>query len=50
LGAWQSEAPWYADDLALARLDALERQGRFREYLHLASSASSALSYLNSTL
>jgi len=36
LGAWESEAPWYADELAVARLNALERQERYQEYLHLA--------------
>jgi uncharacterized Zn finger protein len=35
-GAWEDEAPWYADHLALARLNVLERQGRTTEYLHLA--------------
>ena len=36
VGAWEDEAPWYADDLAVARLKVLERQGRYQEYLHLA--------------
>jgi uncharacterized Zn finger protein len=36
LGAWDDEAPWYADELAMARLNVLERQGRFEEYLNLA--------------
>jgi len=36
LGAWEDEAPWYADDLALARLNVLERQERYQEYLFLA--------------
>lgn len=35
-GAWQGEAPWFADTLALARLRVLERQGRTQEYLNLA--------------
>jgi uncharacterized Zn finger protein len=35
-GAWPGEAPWYADDLTLARLKVLERQGRTTEYLYLA--------------
>jgi uncharacterized Zn finger protein len=35
-GAWEDEAPWFADDLALARLEVLERQGRYQEYLYLA--------------
>jgi uncharacterized Zn finger protein len=36
LGAWEGEAPWFADDLAAARLNVLARQGRFQEYLYLA--------------
>ena len=36
VGAWEVEAPWYADELALARLRVLERQERYQEYLHLA--------------
>ena len=35
-GAWEEEAPYYADALAIARLNVLERQGRFQEYLYLA--------------
>ncbi|MFQ5578466.1 MAG: SWIM zinc finger domain-containing protein [Anaerolineae bacterium] len=35
-GAWEDDAPWYADDLALVRLQVLERQGRTTEYLYLA--------------
>lgn len=35
-GAWEGEAPWYADDLAVARLNVLEKQGRYQEYLYLA--------------
>ena len=35
-GAWEGEAPWYADELAVARLKVLERQGRYQEYLYLA--------------
>jgi len=35
-GAWEEEAPSYADELAIARLNVLERQGRSQEYLHLA--------------
>jgi uncharacterized Zn finger protein len=35
-GAWEGEAPDYADELAVARLNVLERQGRFQEYLSLA--------------
>lgn len=35
-GAWEDEAPWFADELAIARLKVLERQGRHQEYLYLA--------------
>jgi uncharacterized Zn finger protein len=35
-GAWDVEAPWYAHELALARLQVLERQGRYQAYLNLA--------------
>jgi uncharacterized Zn finger protein len=35
-GAWEGEAPDYADKLALVRLRVLERQGRQQEYLYLA--------------
>jgi uncharacterized Zn finger protein len=36
LGTWEVEAPWYADELAVARLQVLERQERYQEYLYLA--------------
>jgi len=35
-GAWEDEAPWYADELAMTRLRVLEWQGRYQEYLYLA--------------
>jgi uncharacterized Zn finger protein len=35
-GTWEDEPPWFADELALARLRVLERQGRCQEYLYLA--------------
>lgn len=35
-GAWEGEAPDYADALAIARLHVLERHQRFQEYLYLA--------------
>jgi uncharacterized Zn finger protein len=35
-GAWEAEAPFYADTLAIARLNVLERQERYQEYLYLA--------------
>jgi tetratricopeptide (TPR) repeat protein len=36
VGAWEDEAPWFADELAIARLKVLERQERYQEYLYLA--------------
>lgn len=36
-GAWEGEAPLYADELALARLRILARQGRQQEYINLAA-------------
>jgi uncharacterized Zn finger protein len=35
-GAWEGEAPYYADELAQARLRVLARQGRAQEYINLA--------------
>ena len=35
-GAWEGDAPDWADELTDARLAILERQERFEEYLHLA--------------
>src|SRR6266568_4019318 len=35
-GAWEGEAPYYADELTEARLNILERRGRWQEYLYLA--------------
>jgi uncharacterized Zn finger protein len=35
-GAWEGEAPDFADELALIRLKILDRQGRHQEYLYLA--------------
>jgi uncharacterized Zn finger protein len=35
-GAWDDEAPDYADELTLARLNVLKRRGRWQEYLYLA--------------
>lgn len=32
-GAWGKEAPSYADALTIARLNVLERQARYQEYL-----------------
>ena len=41
-----SDAPWYADELAVARLNVLERQGRNQEYLRLARAEGQTESYL----
>lgn len=46
LGAWEGEAPWYADDLAVARLNVLERQGRTDEYLNLAEAEGQTTRYV----
>jgi uncharacterized Zn finger protein len=46
LGAWEGKAPWYADELAAARLRLLERQGRFQEYLYLAEAESQIAPYV----
>jgi uncharacterized Zn finger protein len=45
-GAWDGEAPDYADDLAVARLNVLERQGRHQEYLYLAEAEGQTECYL----
>ena len=45
-GAWPGEAPWFADDLAIARLNVLERQGRTQEYLYLAEAEGRTTLYL----
>ena len=45
-GAWSGEAPDYADDLALIRLQILERQERFQEYLYLAEAEGQTTKYL----
>ena len=45
-GAWEDDAPWYADDLAVARLKVLDRQGRHQEYLHLAQAEGQIESYV----
>lgn len=46
LGAWEDEAPDFADDLALIRLKILERQGRFQEYLYFAEAEGQTDCYL----
>ena len=45
-GAWEDEAPWYADELAVIRLRVLERQGRTTEYLNLAEAEGQTAAYL----
>lgn len=45
-GAWEGEAPDYADDLALIRLKILERQERYQEYLYLAQAEGQTKQYL----
>ncbi len=46
-GAWgeDEEAPAYADELATARLNVLERQGRLQEYLYLAEAEGQTARY-----
>lgn len=46
LGAWDAEAPDYADDLARIRLNILDRQERRQEYLYLAEAESQSEQYL----
>src|SRR5437667_2808610 len=45
-GAWEGEAPDYADDLTEARLHILERRGRFQEYLYLAEAEGHTKEYV----
>src|SRR5947207_1456773 len=44
-GAWEGEAPDYADDLTEARLNILERRGRWQEYLYLAEAEGQTREY-----
>lgn len=46
-GAWEGEAPYYADELTLARLRILQRQGRIEEYIHLAEAEGQTSLYIN---
>jgi uncharacterized Zn finger protein len=46
LGAWDGETPWFADDLAVARLNVLEYQGRTDEYLNLADAEGQTARYV----
>ena len=45
-GAWEGEVPWYADELAVARLNVLARQKRYQEYLYLAEAEGQMKHYL----
>ncbi|MGC9396333.1 MAG: SWIM zinc finger family protein [Anaerolineae bacterium] len=47
-GAWEDgkDVPYYADELAVARLNVLERQGRYQEYLNLAQAESQLPRYV----
>lgn len=49
-GAWEEEAPIWADRLALARLRILERQGRIEEFLNLAQAEGQHVLYLTKLL
>jgi uncharacterized Zn finger protein len=46
LGAWADEAPSFADDLASIRLEILERQERYQDYLYLAEAEGQTDRYL----
>ena len=46
-GAWEDEAPYYADDLAKIRLRILAQRGRFQEYLNLAQAEGQFMLYLH---
>lgn len=46
-GAWEGEAPWFADELAAIRLNLLERQGRLQEALYLAEAEGQIERYIH---
>lgn len=46
-GVWDGESPDYADDLAVARLNVLERQGRLQEAAYLAEAEGQFERYLD---
>ncbi len=46
-GAWEDEAPFFADEMARIRLRILEQQGRFQEYLNLAQAEGQFMLYLH---
>ncbi len=45
-GAWESEAPYFADDLARVRLRILKARGRYEEAIHLAEAEGQIPTYL----
>ena len=45
-GVWEGEAPDYAEDIALIRLEILERRERYEEYLYLAQAEGMNQQYL----
>lgn len=45
-GVWGAEPPHFADDLALIRLQILDRQERYQEYLYLAQAEGQTQQYL----
>ena len=45
-GAWEGEAPLYADELAKIRLRILAQRGQIQEYLNLAQAEGQFLAYL----
>jgi len=46
-GAWDEEAPFYADELAQIRLRILAQRGKFEEYLNLAKAEGQFMLYLH---
>jgi len=45
-GAWEDEAPSFADELVQVRLRILDRRGQFQEYLNLAQAEGQFMLYL----
>ena len=46
-GAWEDEAPWFADELVAIRLNVLERQGRLQEAIYLAEAEGQIERYIH---
>ncbi len=46
-GAWEDEAPWFADELAAIRLNVLERQGRIQEAIYLSEAEGQVERYIH---